>query len=492
MRIFIAFEGSCEPFDISQGQTVRTIKRMIKDFFHVQLSDDKRTRRFLELSYAGAALLDSWSLPDIGISPCSTIRCQLKEEDKPVLHVFSAVTKETLPVMGTVFLLSTSVSRLKTLVSLQSGLPVSTFRLTTQSGLELYNCNRLDEYAIGVGATLRLDTWDGWTELLRGCFLGHSHTVQRYLSEEEPVMRFQQRVALDTDHPEIAKCPIHAAAESGQLHILKFFISSSILSLDCPDPKGCSPLQIAIQHGHKECVRYLVTKRWSVLSFPGMALPMGIYVQLKRWVCKAQRQASTCSQRHRVTPRARVGDTVLVDGFTVPEMTSKPWSRVTRARRGVQCHILPALTAGHVPGRPSRPPSRPASQNAPDQLPQMHPATVDGSGHRRGSRQEGQRRTQEVLSAESRDQNRNTWRSKVPLPAVSRDTNPRPRFIYASPNSSLILTSSLESFTKHSGRSSRENAIYCLALASAFTEKPWLHQLGMARRLAQRTVHKLL
>ncbi|XP_036374855.1 protein ANKUB1-like [Megalops cyprinoides] len=509
MRIFIAFEGSCEPFDISQDQTVRTIKWMIKDFFHMQLSDDKRTHRFIDLTYAGATLQDSWVLPDVGIAPSSTIHCVLKEEDKPILHVFSAVTKETLSVMGTVFLLSTSVSKLKSLVSLQNGLPVSTFRLTTQTGLELYNCNCLDEYGIEVGTTLHLDTWDGWTEFLRGCFLGHRHTVQHYLSEEEPVMRFQQRVALyvaaffghldladwllrrgvraeeavgvhpyrewckETDHPEVSKCPVHAAAEAGQLHILKFFINNSVLNLNCRDHRGRSPLQITIQHRHRDCVQYLITKLWSMVSFPGLSFPMGTYIQIKRWVHKAQRQASPVSMVHKEPYKTRVGDTVLVDGFTLPEMTSKPRSRVTRAGAAVQCSNLP------VRGQPG-------------QLPQLHPAAVDDGRLRRSGRQEGRSKREEILSAENRDQNRNTWRSKVPLPPISQDTNPRPRFIYASPNSSLILTSSLESFSKHCGRSTRENAIYCLALASAFTEKPWLQQLGMARTLAQRTVQKLV
>ncbi|KAJ8374341.1 hypothetical protein SKAU_G00049210 [Synaphobranchus kaupii] len=526
MRIFIAFEGCCEPFDITQGHTVRTIKQMIKDFFHIQLSDNKQTRRYLELSYAGATLQDSWSLPDIGIAPCSTIRCLLKEEDKPVLHVFSPVTEETLSVMGTVFLLSTSVSRLKSLVSRQTGLPVGAFRLTTLSGLELYDCNQLDEYAVEVGATLRLDTWDGWTELLRGCSLGHRHTVQRYLSEEEPVMRFQQRVALyvaaffghldlaswllrrgvraeepvgvhpyrtwcrDTDHPETAKCPVHAAAEAGQLHILKFFVGSSVLNLVCPDPAGFTPLRIVLRYGHQECVRYLVIKLWSVVSFPGLVLTMGLYIQVKRWACKAQKKASRWSQR--APSRARVGDTVLVDGFTIPEMTSKPWSRGTRAGVRVRGRVLPALTAACNPNCHSHDPSSVLSTpNAPSRLPHLHPDTTVGSGREERSTEDRRGRRQGILSAEGRDQNRNTWRSKVPLPAISRDTNPRPQFIYASPNSSLILSSSLDSFTKYSGRTTRENAIYCLALASAFTEKTWLHQLGMARTLAQRTVQKL-
>uniref|UniRef100_A0A8C7JT62 Ubiquitin-like domain-containing protein n=1 Tax=Oncorhynchus kisutch TaxID=8019 RepID=A0A8C7JT62_ONCKI len=145
-----------------------------QDYFHVQL-------------YAGAILRDSWVLTDVGITPSSAICCLLKRE--PVVRVFSAVTGETLSVSGTVFLLSTSVARLMTLVSQQCGLPVSSFRLSSPTGLQLYDCNRLHDYAIDLGATLRLDTWDGWAEFLRGCFLGHRLTVQRHLSRERPVMR---------------------------------------------------------------------------------------------------------------------------------------------------------------------------------------------------------------------------------------------------------------------------------------------------------------
>ncbi|XP_036845190.1 protein ANKUB1-like [Oncorhynchus mykiss] len=157
------------------------------DYFHVQLSDDKQVRYFLELSYAGAILRDSWVLTDVGITPSSAICCLLKRE--PVVRVFSAVTGETLSVLGTVFLLSTSVARLMTLVSQQCGLPVSSFRLSSPTGLQLYDCNRLHDYAIDLGATLRLDTWDGWAEFLRGCFLGHRLTVQRHLSRERHVRR---------------------------------------------------------------------------------------------------------------------------------------------------------------------------------------------------------------------------------------------------------------------------------------------------------------
>lgn len=68
-----------------------------------------------------------------------------------MIRVFNAVTGETLPIMGDEALLHMSVARLKTVVSMQSGLPVSTFRLSTPGGVQLYDCNQLQDYAIEVG-----------------------------------------------------------------------------------------------------------------------------------------------------------------------------------------------------------------------------------------------------------------------------------------------------------------------------------------------------
>lgn len=75
----------------------------------------------------------------------------LQEVRKAVLHVFSAVTKQTLPIMGTACLLASSVSKLRSLVSLLLGLPISAFTLSTQSGAELYDCNLLSHYAVQAG-----------------------------------------------------------------------------------------------------------------------------------------------------------------------------------------------------------------------------------------------------------------------------------------------------------------------------------------------------
>ncbi|XP_067085566.1 protein ANKUB1-like [Osmerus mordax] len=533
MRVFIAFEGSCEPFDVLPDQTIGTMKQMVKDYFHVQLSDDKQVRHFLVLSYAGATLQDTWTLIDVGVTPGSAIRCLIKKEDKPVVRVLHGVTGETMSIMSTVFLLSSSVAKIKSLVSLKCDLPVGAFRLSTPSGVQLYDCNRLHDYAIEVGATLRLDTWDGWAEFLRGCLMGHKTTVQRHLSKERPVMRFQLRVALyvaaslghldladwvlergvrseepvgvhpyrqwchQTAHPDATKCPVHVASERGQLLILKLFISSSVLTLSCRNSHGQDPLQIAIRHGHKECVLHLVTKLCSVMSLPGLSLPMRLYLQIKRWVELGHRRVTTRRGKGQWGPlRARVGDTVLVDGFTHPKMSSKPKRRVVRARRDVRPKASQYLTPNSCFTPASHLHPMTAFKGSRLQLPKLPlmsagQANVKRMGVKRMHGEKVLEVAEDKVLDEVLDESSSQWKSRVPLPPVSRDTNPRPLFISASPNSSQILTNSLESFSRHCGRTPRENAIYCLAMASAFTERPWLQQLDVARTLARRSVQNM-
>uniref|UniRef100_A0A665TKH1 Ubiquitin-like domain-containing protein n=1 Tax=Echeneis naucrates TaxID=173247 RepID=A0A665TKH1_ECHNA len=179
MKVFIHYEGSCEPFDVPPDQTVGAMKRMVKETFLVQLPSDNQVWHYLELSYGGAALQDSWALRDVGVVGGSVIRCLIKSEQRPVMHVFNAVTRETLQISGSEALLHVSVARLKSMVSLQSGLPVSAFRLSVLTDVQLYDCNQLQDYAIDAGTTLRLDTWDGWVEFLQGCLLGHRMAVRK-------------------------------------------------------------------------------------------------------------------------------------------------------------------------------------------------------------------------------------------------------------------------------------------------------------------------
>ncbi|KAM6921482.1 protein ANKUB1-like isoform 2-T2 [Xenentodon cancila] len=212
MRVFICNDGFSELFDISPYFTVGALKEIVKDRFLVQLSSDEQVPQYLELNYGGAALQDNWALCDIGIRSGSTIRCLIKREVRPEMHVFNTVTGETLPIVGNDLQLHTPVAKLKTIVSVQSGLPVSTFWLSTAAGVQLYDCNWLQDYGIEMGTILCLETWDGWLEFLQDCLRGNRFIIQKHLSEEKPVLRFQLQVAL------------YIAASSGHLDLASWLL----------------------------------------------------------------------------------------------------------------------------------------------------------------------------------------------------------------------------------------------------------------------------
>ncbi|XP_037006300.2 protein ANKUB1 [Artibeus jamaicensis] len=499
MRIFIAFEGSFEPFEVSADETVEAVKLMIKDYFHIPLSEDEQGRRYLELMYAGAALKDSWSLADIGISFCSTLKCFVKQEDKPTLHVFNAVTQERMPIMNNTSLFCKKVSELRTLISLRCGFPVSVFCLRTPSGLEMYDCNTLRDYQIDIGATLRLDVWDGWKEFLMGCLLGQKLKVQRYLSNEKPVLKYQKRVALyiaafygyieltewalkqgvrpheavgvhpyrawchEALHADVSKCPIHAAAEAGQLLILKAFVNCSVLCLECTNAAGQAPLAIALKRKHKDCVLYLLSKTWSTVSFPKMSVPMRIYIKIKQWVLKAQShnlyKSQPCGSR---VFGAKVGDIVMVDGFSKPLMTSKSWHKAGNKDSQSTVVKLPPLKEQTASKKPVNPLVI-SQQDTREQNLKFLPL-IDKNTFSEIQRQQNWKNSI-AMDMKNEKLTKNTYLPQIPLPPVSRVGPSHPSFYYATPSADSLLRSSFESFSERSGRTPRENAIYCLAMA---------------------------
>ncbi|KAM9190087.1 protein ANKUB1 [Dugong dugon] len=527
MRIFIAFEGSFEPFDVSADETVEAVKLMIKDYFHIPLSEDEQGRRYLELTYAGAALKDSWSIADVGISFCSTLKCFVKEEDKPTLYVFNAVTQETMPIMESISLLGKKVSNLRTLVTLRCGFPVSVYCLRTPQGLEMYDCNTLRDYQTEIGTTLRLDVWDGWKEFLMGCLLGQKLKVQRYLSEEGPVLKYQKRVALyiaafygyveltewalkqgvrpneavgvhpcrawchEALHTDVSKCPIHAAAESGQLLILKAFVSYSVLCLECKNAAGQTPLTIALKHKHKDCVLYLLNKTWSTVSFPKISVPMRIYIKIKQWVLRAHGHSPNKSQLYRAgVSRARVGDAVMVDGFTKPKMTSQSWHKYGDKDPQNTPGKLAPLGGQRATRKAVNPLTTSRQRTREETL--AFPPLVDANKFSELRRH--QEKNQKTITDPAREKEkfvRNAYLPQVPLPPVSKVGHAHPSFYCATPSALFLRRSSFRSWSEHSGRTPRENAIHCLAMASAFKEKPWLQQLGIARVLAKKSISNL-
>ncbi|KAM9316500.1 protein ANKUB1 [Gastrophryne carolinensis] len=509
MKVFVAFEGFCEPFDFLPGQTVKDAKQMIKDFFHIHLTNDKKGSRYVELTFAGARLRDEWILTDAGVTLSSTIKCVVKEEEKPALYVYNAVTQEKVPIMGNTHLLAETVSHLKSLVSLKSGFPVSVFSLKTLDGKEMYDCNILGNYKLDLGATLRLDVWDGWKELLGACVQGHTDSIQQYLSNTEAILRYQLRVALyiaayfghlklaewllkkgaradesvgvhpykewccETDHPDMGKCAIHAAAEAGQILLIRAFVARNVLCLECQNPLGETPIKMCIRLGHKDCVLYLVMKMWSLVSFAKISLPMNIYIKVQRWLLMVKKKMRKVAKW---TPqfKSHVGDPLVVDGFTETMMTSRGqrsfhqdrWLTINKnyANKSQSLKWHSMIQRGNPP-KPSR---FPLIQNTAKKEHAVKRKTVNN---------------------DAMNNNNNTWKSQISLPPIYSIRNNRPRNLTV-PDAALLLNSSIESFSKHHGRTPRQDAIHFLSLASEFKEKPWLQQLNLARTLAKKTVYK--
>ncbi|XP_053715762.1 protein ANKUB1-like isoform X1 [Synchiropus splendidus] len=470
MRIFVCYRGSWETFDVPRDQSVGTMKQLVKDAFLVSLLDDAH---YMELNYAGAAMQDSWTLCDVGITSGSLIKCLIKSEQKPVLFVFNVVTKDMLPVLRSESLMSMSVAELKSIISEKTNLPVSIFRLTTSSNVQLYDCNTLQDYGIKEGAVLYLDTWDGWVEFLQGCLLGNKTTVLSHFSQQKLVIRFQQRVALyiasslghldlacwllerrvhvdepvgvhpsrqwchRAAHSESRKCPVHVAAERGQLLILKLFITKDILALTCQDPQGRDALKIAIQNRHVACVCFLAEKLCSVASFWNISLPMRVYLRVKLWIRLSQRRTASAQCQNNLPSRLVEG--CLVDGYNHSNMSSKLKGKEIKTQKAQNDSFF---TEVHNI-RPSR---------------------------------------GDVLKTKSRHENTIIYKEK--LPPIQQSS--MSEVLVGAPLKSSIIHPIL--ITNQTKSTPRENAVYYMTLASHFTEKPWAKQLKIARTLAKKHI----
>lgn len=256
------------------------------------------------------------------------------------------------------------------------------------------------------------------------------------------------------------KCPVHAASEAGQVMILKAFVNYSVLCLECQNSAGQTPLQLSIRHKHKDCVLYLVTKMWSVVSYPNFSLPMKIYIKLKLWLLKAQNNIRIMKRRNQTAVfRTRVGDIVLVDGFTKPKMTSKGFFQAAVKDRGstdfnLNHHFQPGRGVCHWTV------SKNFQSGTNIKFPPLGDGNKSSNTKRVLQKKMGRRKNLHLSNEENMDQN--MCLARVPLPPI---TVLKPPSYYSIPNAKSLLNPSLECFSQHNGRTPRENAIYCLAIA---------------------------
>ena len=74
---------------------------------------------------------------------------------------------------------------------------MSIFRLVTKSNVELFDKFTLSRYhEVGPGGVIRLDIWNGWSNILNCAINGETRRFTNSLSKVEKLAQFQARVGL--------------------------------------------------------------------------------------------------------------------------------------------------------------------------------------------------------------------------------------------------------------------------------------------------------
>jgi len=301
------YEESRYSLDVKPDDTVKDLKKEIRERFIKETAEDTKVGRHLEFNFGGASLQDDWVLNDISIISGSVIKCHLKTISKPNLLIYLAYNNYTvLKITEDIDVYKDTVSDLKSIIAERLGIPVSIFRLTFNPNLpfnndlnenisdpsspmkrsngnmqEIFDTNLLDYYGVELGSEIRLDLWDGWNELILAAIAGHERVVRRYFSFSKPIRLFQQKVSLyiaadrghiglavammkygakahepvglypgrkwcfESEHFESKVCPLHRACIRGHLPLLRLFVKSSPLCFITTDHLGRTPLQVS-------------------------------------------------------------------------------------------------------------------------------------------------------------------------------------------------------------------------------------------------------
>ena len=117
----------------------------------------------------------------------------------PIPHTLtphSAFNDDIVPLFDKINFTTLPMSDFRARISRKIGLPVGVFRLMSESGAEMFDCHTLYDYGVGLGSTIRLDTWDGWNDFLNLAVMGFSSHVMACLMTEEAVAKYQMKVAM--------------------------------------------------------------------------------------------------------------------------------------------------------------------------------------------------------------------------------------------------------------------------------------------------------
>ncbi|XP_076434899.1 uncharacterized protein LOC143274838 [Babylonia areolata] len=376
MLIFGLHDGERITLDVNVGMTVRDVREMIQILLNISVDQYKHDKKVLVLSWAGSDLQDPWVFSDLGIVPGSTIRVNLKEEVKPVLHIHCSHSQDTISLYDNLVIGHMHLDELRSLVSRKTGLPVGIFRLVTKGGKEMYDGHRLEDYGIDVGHTILLENLDGWNEFLNLAIMGFTPQVVSQISPDENTGRYQMKVALfvaahyghvdlaramlrqgvkasepvgyppqrmwctEDGHMDSRKAAVHQAVEMGQLGVLRLFVNNDITVITAKDGQGLAPLNIALRKKIKNCASFLLTKQWSKVNITKhFALHIGTYTHLRQWCERAKERtfmkyghAKSSLKRRPFQTGPLVGFGVSVDGFSPSIMTGKSKAQLQREK----------------------------------------------------------------------------------------------------------------------------------------------------------------
>lgn len=168
-----------------------------------------------------------------------------------------------------------------------------------------------------------------------------------------------------------------------------------------------------------------MSKLYTMVTFCGFALSTWIYVQIKIWITKAKnRLPKTSVPANRGPFRSRVGNTLLIDGFSLTGMSSVPRGAVFKgctwvSKSSCWFHALTSQLTGL--SCPCHHPAVLSSQTASERLPQLLPFAPNKRTRKKtkGNNGSGRKKPKEILMAENTDHKLGEWSSKVyPTPHI--------------------------------------------------------------------------
>ncbi|CAB4039282.1 ANKUB1-like, partial [Paramuricea clavata] len=363
MRVFVSFQETVHSLDVDVRETVRDIKNALRERFGLNLKNHRNeTDQFVSLVYQGSSLQDSWVYSDLGIPPGSTLVCCVEKQVEPTLIVHCINYDEKIEYKQNFNVWDTLVGTLRGMIQDSAGIPVSAFRLYSESGLELFDCHPLKVYGVDTGDTVTMEIWrdvadtvhaardnditdtldslasfqDG-PHLMRyqlqlGLFTAAHYGYHQLATQlmkcgakpDEPVGQHPSRdwcrASAHVDH---VKTPAHEAAQHGRLKCLQHFLMFNYAVLICKDAHGLTPCNIARRHKQTECFKLLVAEQFRIPSVHP-ELSIHVYSRVRKWCNRARMRARVHKDKTAMLlltnaevaqKCAVVGQRVEVDGF---------------------------------------------------------------------------------------------------------------------------------------------------------------------------------